>query len=356
MPFIPETTLAIDSVWLQDALSSAVPGVRVRDVQLLERHEVTNSHARISVDYDEAAGAPGVLFCKLLPTDPEHRAAIVATGMGLQEARFYEKLAPNVDIRVPKVYVARSEAESGAFILVMQDLVTSGCTVSDGVECVSVDAASVALEDLARLHVRFEDPARRKAEAPWVLPPAPASDYGTVRLQYGLDHHRDRLTPAFAAMAELYVAKRDALHAAWATGPTTVIHGDAHIGNLFEDDGRVGFLDWGIIQASTPLRDVGYFLCMALSTSDRRAHERDLWRHYLEVRTALGGAAIGWDEAWTAHRVHAAYLAPASCQIVTFPEVTNEGRQRFADAFLARASAAIEDLEAHAAVSAAASL
>ena len=356
MPFIPETALEIDPVWLEEGLSAAFPGVRVRNVELLERHEVTNSHARISVDYRDAAGAPEILFCKLLPTDPEHRAAIVATGMGLQEARFYERLAPNVDIRVPEVHVARSDPESGAFILVMQDLVTTGCTVSDGAESVSVDAASVALEDLARLHVRFEDPARRNAEAPWVQPPAPASDYGTVRLQYGLDHHRDRLTPAFATMAELYVAERDALHAAWAEGPTTVIHGDAHIGNLFNDDGRVGFLDWGIIQASTPLRDVGYFLCMSLSIEDRRAHERALWRHYLDARKAMGGAPVDWDEAWTAHRVHASYLAPASCQIVTFPEVTNEPRQRFADAFLARASAAIEDLEAHAAVSAAAGL
>ena len=356
MSFIPGTAEEIDATWLEAALAASRPGVRVRGVTLLERHEVTNAHARIAVDYHESAGAPDVLFCKLLPSDPAHRAAIVATGMGLQEARFYEHLAPHVEIRVPEVHVARSDPGSGAFILVMQDLVTSGCTVSDGEEAVPVDAASIALEDLARLHVHFADSARRKAEAPWVRPPAPASDYGTVRLQYGLDHHRDRLTPAFAAMAELYIAETDAVHAAWTTGPTTLIHGDAHLGNLFDDRGRVGFLDWGIIQASTPLRDVGYFLCMALSIEDRRTHERDLWRHYLDVREALGGDAIGFDEAWEAHRIHAAYLAPASCQIVTFPEGIDARRRRFSDAFLARASAAIEDLEAHAAVSAAAGL
>ena len=31
----------------------------------------------------------------------------------------------------------------------------------------------------------------------------------------------------------------------WHTGPATYIHGDTHIGNVFLDGDRVGFLDWG---------------------------------------------------------------------------------------------------------------
>ena len=85
------------------------------------------------------------------------------------------------------------------------------------------------------------------------------------------------------------------------------------------DGGRVGFLDWGIINLNTPMREVSYFLTMAMNPDERRAHERDLLRHYLEVRQALGGSDIGWNDAWLAHRVHAAYTVPASCQVVTFP-------------------------------------
>ena len=45
-----------------------------------------------------------------------------------------------------------------------------------------------------------------------------------------------------------------------------------------------------------------------------------LLEHYLEVRSALGGQPFDFDEAWKSHRLQASYLAPACCQIVTFPD------------------------------------
>lgn len=348
---IPRDAAEIDAAWLEAALAERHPGARVDSVEVVDRAEVTNAHAWLRVRYAESAGAPESLFCKLLPQDPLRRPAIAATGMGLREARFYAELAPKLSLRVPEAQVVRwRDDEEGAFVLLLEDLAASGCTVSTGPESPSPDAAARALEDLAGMHVRFEDPAVRRAEAGWVPPPGPPSDYGVTRLQQGLDQHRDRLTDAFAEMAALYIAERDALHALWHQGPETVIHGDTHIGNLFDDHGRTGFLDWGIIVVSTPLRDLSYFLCMALSVADRRAHERDLIRHYLDLRKGLGGAPFDFDEAWRAHRVHAAYLAPASCQVVTFPEDATPKRKKFAAAFLERAEAAIEDLEARAAV------
>jgi aminoglycoside phosphotransferase (APT) family kinase protein len=356
MAYVPNDASEIDADWLTEALQERHPGARVRSVEIAERAEVTNAHAWLRVAYLESGGkgpdgAPASLFCKLLPNDPQRRPAIAQTRMGIREARFYAELAPKLSLRVPRAHVVRYEDdEVGAFVLLLEDLVESGCTVSTGPESPSPDAAAKALEDLAGMHVRFEDPAVRAREAGWVTAPDPPSDYGTLRLKEGLEHHRDRLTDAFAEMSALYVEQREALHDVWAEGPKTVIHGDTHIGNLFDDHGRTGFLDWGIIVVSTPLRDMSYFINMSLSVEDRRAHERALIRHYLDVRSALGGVAIDEDEAWLAHRLHAAYLAPASCQIVTFPEDATPKRKRFASAFLARAEAAIEDLESRAAL------
>jgi Ser/Thr protein kinase RdoA (MazF antagonist) len=164
-------------------------------------------------------------------------------------------------------------------------------------------------------------------------------------LKVGLEEHPSRLAPEFAAIASRYVADPDGMHASWQSGPTTVIHGDPHIGNLFNDGGRTGFLDWGIISTGTPLRDVSYFLCMALSIDDRRRHERDLLRHYLDLWNAGTELRISFDDAWLAHRVHAAYTVLACCQIVTFPERLPPVQRTFSQAFLARASAAVADLE-----------
>jgi hypothetical protein len=347
---LPATPDEIDAAWLCDALAERYPGVTVAEVTVLEVNEVTNTHARLRVTYEEAAGAPTAMFCKMLPLDPARRESIARTGMGRREALFYRTLASTLAMRVPAVHVARQDDRDDSFLLLIEDLGVTGCTVSDGTYGVTPDAAARALDDLADLHLRFADPARRAAEAAWVPEMRGGSAYGTTLLRYSLAHHRDRLSADFAEIAELYIERSGALQELWRAGPATVIHGDPHIGNLFDDHGRTGFLDWGIINVSTPMRDVSYLLNMSLSIDDRRRHQRDLLRHYLGVWAAGGGAPISFEEAWLAHRVHAAYTVPACCQIVTFPENVTERRRVFAGAFLARAEAALEDLEARAAV------
>ena len=269
--------------------------------------------------------------------------------MGRREALFYAELAPLLSMRVPATYAALSD-EAGMFVVLLEDLETTGCAVSDGTWGVPPDAAAGALADLAAMHARFEDPAIRRDLAPWATVSKPTNTYGAPMLLDGIEHHRDRLTDSFVEIAELYCDRHDELQALWHEGPHTLIHGDTHIGNLFLDGDRVGFLDWGIINVNTPMRDVSYFLTMAMQIEDRRAHERDLLRDYLDVRARPGGSPITFDDAWTAHRLHAAYNVPASCQVVTFPADTTAGRQVFADAFLDRAQASLDDLESVAAL------
>jgi hypothetical protein len=345
MSWIPLRPNEIDATRMTDLLSPRYPGVRVSEVIVAQQSEMTNQHARFELAYQTRAGAPATLFCKLLPSHPARRAAVAATGMGPREALFYSRLADKLAMRVPEAYVAIADGMDGAFLLLLEDLQAAGCSFLDGTMGVSPDAAAQALEDLAAMHIRFADPLRRQADASWVPPPLHDPSYGSAMLRVGLERHGDRLTREFAAVAARYVADPDALHALWQQGPTTVIHGDPHLGNLFQDESRIGFLDWGIISTGTPLRDVSYFLCMGLSIADRRRHERDLLRHYVSLWNAGPGQPIGFDEAWLTHRIHAAYSVLASCQIVTFPEHLPPPQRVFSQAFLARASAAVADLE-----------
>jgi aminoglycoside phosphotransferase (APT) family kinase protein len=344
----PTTADDVTAEWLSAALAVRHRGVDVAAVEVLERHEVTNAHARVRVTYRNADGAPDVLFCKLPPND-DRRARIIASGMGHREARFYAELAPSVGMRVPAAHVALTD-DDGMFAILLEDLVSGGCEVSDGSWAIPLDAAAGAIEDLAALHVRFADPARRAAEAPWVQVSTPSKGYAEPMLRYGIEHHRERLTDSFVEISEIYFAHHDDLQRLWHEGPPTVIHGDPHLGNLFLDAKRVGFLDWGIINVNTPMRDISYFMTMAMAVEDRRANERDLLRFYLDLRKAAGLTDITFDDAWRAHRIHAAYNVPASCQVVTFPEGMSDRRRTFADAFLARAQASLEDLEARAAL------
>ena len=64
----------------------------------------------------------------------------------------------------------------------------------------------------------------------------------------------------------------------------------------------------------------------------------------------VAAIAITFDEAWLAHRILAAYLVPACCQVVTFPTDMSEQRRVFSEAFFTRAEAALADLESRAAL------
>jgi aminoglycoside phosphotransferase (APT) family kinase protein len=201
------------------------------------------------------------------------------------------------------------------------------------------------MTDLARMHVHYEDVDRLAAVRPWITAtPAMSSGNTLTLLRHVIDENAAVLSDAYVAVAEMYIADNDAINALWAHGPQTMIHGDTHIGNLFIDDGRVGFLDWGLLNVSTPMRDVSYFMTMSMLADERRKNERELLQHYLDVRRSLGGTAISFDEAWQAHRVHTAYTVLASF-LSLVPPYNGEDQREFSDLFRNRAITALDDLE-----------
>ncbi len=346
----------LNAEWFTAVLQRRYPGVCVTDAEVTRAHEWTNVHAHVTLAYASASTpAPERVFVKLPPANAAKARALGSSRMGTQEALFYTHLAPMIDLRVPDPHGALIE-EDGGFAIVIEDLRDTGCTPHNliGVE---PDAAAVALEDLARMHVAFEDQARRNQEsASWIQAPripAPGEptrpNLGQKLLRKGIEEQSERLGEAYVRVAERWISDGAWFQRIWWDAPWTVIHGDAHPGNLFDDHGRVGFLDWGLISLGDPLRDMSYFialaLALALDTEVRRRHERDLIRHYLEVRSGLGGRGIGFDEAWLRNRLHAAYTVPASCQALYVPADASPNARRFSDLFLERAIAAVGDLD-----------
>jgi aminoglycoside phosphotransferase (APT) family kinase protein len=345
---LPVDADGLTAEWVQHALEGRYPGVQVEAVEIVHRQEATNAHARLAVRYADAAGAPEAIFVKLPPADPEHRQAIGATGMGTREARFYADLADVVPMRVPVPHFAATGA-GGDFVLLLEDLGASGCEVPDGLGGIPPDHAAAALADLAALHTQYTDPARLATLTPWVAAKQAASEWVLGTLGGIVAGNRDRLTDAYAATAEIYLDQHAGVEALWNSGPQSLIHGDPHIGNVFIDGPRVGFLDWGMLTVMPSMRDVSYFMTMSMTPADRAAHERDLLQHYLDARRSLGGSPITFDEAWTAHRVQAAYTVLAS--FLSFaPHYDTADLADFNAAFRARSFAALDDLETVAAL------
>ncbi len=341
---LPADASELTPAWMTTALGGRYPGVEVSGVRELGRSSSTNLHLRLGLDLTNAAGAPSSIFAKLPPPDASHRQAIGAAAMGAREANFYTHVAPAISMRVPDAYVATT-GDDGSYLLLLEDLATDGIRISDGTWAVPGELAGRALEELAELHVAFEDPAARRDLSQWAAP-APAPDRGPMlaKLREVLDDHADQLSEDYVTVGRLYLDHHVELDRAWAEGPETLVHGDPHIGNLFLDGDRIGFLDWGMTTIGSPLKDVSYFLTMGVDIDDRRRMQGELLKHYLDARRALGGAPIAYDEAWAAHRVLAGYNVLASFLGLTPPYNAPE-RQVFSGSFRRMAMASLDDLE-----------
>src|ERR1700712_882838 len=144
MQSLPLDTVGITPGWLTAALSARVPGVRVASVDVLHERGSTNHHVRLGITYDEPAGLPDTMFAKMASLDEAHRIAIGSTGMGTREARFYDELAPSLDMRIPTSYFAAA-GDNGAFLILLEDLAATECAISDGTWGIPADLAAGAL-------------------------------------------------------------------------------------------------------------------------------------------------------------------------------------------------------------------
>ncbi|MDW3219693.1 MAG: phosphotransferase [Acidimicrobiales bacterium] len=345
---IPRHPDDISASWLTEALQAAAPGVAVDDVAVERVVDATNVNATIAVRHDAPDRLPNRLFVKLPPLDPQRRQRLDWASMGAREVRFYREMATDIGLQAPAAFVAEVDDASGEFVLVLEHLGEAGTRLPDLVGGLDPALLADAVRDLAELHARFEDPSARARSAAWLAPSGRTSDYGARLLREGIDSGA-RLGAAFVAVAERYIADRDLLQDAWELGPATVLHGDAHIGNVFVDErvdpARLGFYDFGLMTIGSPMRDVSYLIAMTLSPADRRSTERALIDEYLDARTALGAAPIDPDDAWFWHRLQAAYTVVASCQSIVARPTDSPGRRAFSAAFVDRAEQAVDDLD-----------
>lgn len=344
---IPQHPDEVDADWLTARLQPVAPGVRVAGVEVLRAADATNFNATLRIRHDSDR-LPETVFLKIPLIDAERRRRLDWASMGERETRFYRDLAPLLPMRVPSAFLAELDDSTGEFLLLLEHVDGDRSALADTAVGLAPELVERALGEFAVLHARYEHRAVRDAETPWLRPSGRTSDYGARLLRAGIESGSP-LSAEFVAVAEAYIADRSRLQDAWELGPTTVLHGDAHIGNVFVDtteaSGRVGFFDWGLMTLGSPLRDVSYFLTMTLDPAQRAAHERELIDAYLAARREVGAAAIDPSDAWRWHRLQSAYTVVASCQAIDVPADASAGRRSFAAAFVARATRAVEDLD-----------
>jgi Phosphotransferase enzyme family len=325
--------------WLSGALGRAVVGVEV-----VEAHSGTTGRARLAPSYDDGVDGPATVFLKLAPFDERQRRFVDTVGLGVAEARFYRDVAAEVPVRVPAVHHAALD-ESGRFVMVLEDLQSSGCRFPSPRDSDVVDTIAAVVEGLGTLHARYWGSTRVEngGDLAWVRDGyRVAFGSGATFVEKARDAFGDQMSADFRRLAELTIARPADVAALLADGPPTLVHGDPHLGNLFMDGPTAGFFDWGMVWRATGMRDVAYILGNSAPTDARRAYEREWVRVYLDVLRA-SRIDLTFDEAWTQYRLLVAYAwnsATSTAAMGDRWQTIDVGRGG-----MARATASIEDLE-----------
>lgn len=346
---VPADWSELTAEWMTSALG--LPGAVVDSVAVVMRDDGTNRRARLSLTYRTGTG-PATVFVKAV--DPDHRFLIKLTSGLLHEPRLFNSKV-ELPLEHPLVYAAVIDEDAEDFVLVMEDLTARGADPRDATRPLTVDQAADGVRGLARMHGRFWGRRVAVPELDWLEPFVPWEGMGAAPLPAALERlGADAPASVHALTIEQLIEDVWKPYIRTLTvGPPTLLHGDAHVGNTYlvadaQGGDTVGFLDWQVARRGNFSLDLGYFLQGAITTEDRRAHERGLLDEY---RGALGLPADEMpspEEIWLRYRASVAHgltlwLCTASAgELWQRPDIALALAQRY--------SAAYEDLQTAAAL------
>jgi Ser/Thr protein kinase RdoA (MazF antagonist) len=338
---LPRTVEDIDA-----AVLSKIMGTTVRSVRVLGRDAGTSSRARLVLTGKDV---PESVFVKIAAKTAATRLMGELGRLGHTEVRFYTQLAPQLS-GVPSAYGAAFDPWTGRYLLVLEDLPAQACEFPDTLHPLSPDHASLIVELLAQLHATFWDRLPRDGRGPlgWLY--TPSGDVTSLLTGSLMKTSIKRLagrTTIPVGNGRFIADNYRAVAALIDTPPHTVMHGDAHPGNMYFYGGKAGLLDWQAVRRGHPSRELAYTLITSLTPEDRRATQHDLLDDYRRALAAAGGPDLDRDDLWLRYRQGAlyGYVAPlitAGMGGMQVEDIATEG--------VRRGVAALDDLETIAAL------
>jgi len=326
---LPRTVDDLDAAYL-----SFVMGRNVTSMSVIGGDAGTSSRARLSLTGD---GVPDSVFVKMAAETAATRLMGEVGRLGETETRFYRELAPELT-GLPASYGSAFDSLTGRYVLVLEDLPVDECEFPTTLKPISTDRAVKIVDLLARLHATFWGRIPN-----WVY--SASGDSSSLMVGALLKQSSRRI----AERTDIDVARGrfiDENYRAVATVldamPNTVMHGDAHPGNVYFRNGDAGLLDWQAVRRGHPGRELSYTLITSMTTAERQACQHDILDGYRDALAAAGGPEIDRDELWQRYQQGAQYAYTAALITAGMGGMQDES---IALEGLRRAVAALEDLD-----------
>jgi hypothetical protein len=359
MPRFPSSVDELTPELLTEVLSERTPDVEVRSFEIIQTMQCGDGFAstadRVILGLDFAPGRDGgVPERVMLKTMLLHPHA--PQTMYENEVRFYREIRHELPIEAPLAYAGVFDPETGQFGVIMEDLGLRDAVFPNATTPLEVDEVAGLIRTLAALHAQYWQSPRFASDLAWVATPCSGGMYPIFHA-FGLELISDQVEKN-PLKAELIEQLPHGLPELWEdlwklqaileNEPTTLLHGDPHIGNAYLLPGaQGGLLDWQLMVRGRWSHDVTYLLMTGLSTEQRRANQRALLRLYLAELRARGVDAVpDEDAAWLLYRQSAMWGLVIGW-LITPPQNYGEAITR---ANLERLVAAVQDLETIAAL------
>ncbi len=235
---VPDTLEEVLSpAWLNQALGQKFPRVRVGRVTLGPVVSRVSTNARFRLEWKGAA-PPGLardLCVKGYFTDWSETAALSRTA-GEPEAWFYRDLAPTSGVRTLRSVYADVDPSTRHGVVITEDVAAAGATFLDALSHYTPDQASASLEQYAVLHGRtwMSDDLERS----WLKPRVESTlkARGLREIRGNFEGPIGSGVPEEVRDAERLVDTIRRLGGELARSrPRCLLHGDAHVGNLYLD-------------------------------------------------------------------------------------------------------------------------
>jgi hypothetical protein len=350
---LPRRPASVDPTFLEHALD--LPAGEITDVEVIDEHCGTTTRARLRLAYrTHDQMRPATVFVKATPTRLIERLFHNTMGLGEREVAVYRQLRELRPV-MPAVYAAEWDRARGRSLIVMEDLGERGDGFGDLVAPVSPDVADQVVRALAAIHRQFFGSRRFDTDLVWLGAPQNRSLVLGPILSKAVLPGRSALTDeivpdAIRRRATMLVTHSQQVADAWQRLPATLLHGDAHRGNLFIGADGVRFFDWQVASRGPAEQDLAYFLVTSLEPAVRATHEHALLSIYRDVMTAGGGPTIDPDRQWLVYRAMASRAYVAAVVTASFGARLQAGD--IPRAGLERAVRAVDDLDTFSALAA----
>lgn len=338
---------------LTRALNDMHPGVKVASFDVVQTINCESGFAstadRVVLDLNYKPGTdeglPTRVLLKTMLVSPHAPAEMYAA-----EVKFYRTLRPTLAIEAPQVFAGVVDEQSGQFGLIMEDLSQRDVVFPNATMPVSMGQIHSLISNLAVIHASFWESPRLQQDLNWLCTPAGGgmSDFFKLILPSIEEHLRESwraelMEPLGHSTESLFNAMLKVQDTALEQGPRTLLHGDTHLGNTYLlPDGGCGLLDFQLTMQGCFTRDLTYYVTTALDIDDRRQHEGELIRFYLEELKSRGVTdAPDFDTTWLLHRQSALWGLVVGWMVCP---TKNYGRD-ITEANLRRLIAAVGDLE-----------